>query len=85
MDTLVKWFAGLLGVVVVYRLLAYIWNGSMLKFLIASSAVGLVLAWLAWNKYRKAGVAFGSDISRRTSFELIEMILRLNTMRGKRV
>jgi hypothetical protein len=58
MDTLVKWLAGLLGIVVVYRLVAYIWNGSILEFLVASFAVGLLLAWVAWNKYRKSRRGF---------------------------
>ncbi len=58
MDTLVKWFAGLLGILVVYRLLSYIWNGSILKFLILSSPVGLLLAWVTWNKYRETRRGF---------------------------
>lgn len=48
-----KWFAALLGIFAVYRLFPYLWKESMLKFLIAMFAIGLLLGWVVWNKYRE--------------------------------
>ena len=58
MDRLVKWFAALLGIFAVYRLFPYLWKESMLKFLIAMSAIGLLLGWVVWNKYRETRRGF---------------------------
>jgi hypothetical protein len=58
MDRLVKWFGALLGIFAVYRLFPYLWKESMLKFLVLTSAIGLLLGWVVWNKYRETRRGF---------------------------
>ena len=58
MVRLVKWFAALLGIFALSRLFAYLWTESILKFLIVMSAIGFLLGWVVWNRYRETRRGF---------------------------
>ena len=49
---------GFVRIFALSRLFAYLWTESILKFLIVMSAVGFLLGWVVWNRYRETRRGF---------------------------